>query len=269
MFCRNCLIILKRRKRITLIVIGLLSLIAFNLQKRLLKSEYEAPIFHYSSVNCPPVIGFSSASNHGNENFSNNSIGCSSLFKQHTVAISHALTFQRCRRKELTYNDYISLASDCASFKQLFGYDKRSVSEEEISLPIAFSIIFHENIEQTERLLRAIWRPHNFYCLHLDARASIDLHSAVNAISNCLPNVVLPDHKVFIHWAEFTVLQAEIECIRVLLRTSSKWKYFINLTGREFPLKTNEEIVKILKVYNGSNDIDGTPHKYVYCKLVN
>ena len=33
------------------------------------------------------------------------------------------------------------------------------------------------------------------------------------------------------------------------------WKYYINLPSQAFPLKTNEELVKILKIYNGSNII--------------
>ena len=37
-----------------------------------------------------------------------------------------------------------------------------------------------------------------------------------------------------------------------------KWKYFINLTGQEFPLKTNYEIVQILKAYKGANNVEGT-----------
>ncbi|GFO07849.1 beta-1,3-galactosyl-o-glycosyl-glycoprotein beta-1,6-n-acetylglucosaminyltransferase [Plakobranchus ocellatus] len=37
-----------------------------------------------------------------------------------------------------------------------------------------------------------------------------------------------------------------------------KWKYFINLTGQEFPLKTNYELVKILKAYKGANNEEGT-----------
>ena len=42
-----------------------------------------------------------------------------------------------------------------------------------------------------------------------------------------------------------------------LWRMRSKWRYFINLTGQEFPLKTNKELVKILKAYRGANDIMG------------
>jgi hypothetical protein len=34
------------------------------------------------------------------------------------------------------------------------------------------------------------------------------------------------------------------------------WKYLFNLASTEFPLKTNYEIVKILKLFNGANDIE-------------
>ena len=36
------------------------------------------------------------------------------------------------------------------------------------------------------------------------------------------------------------------------------WKYHINLAGQEFPLKTNLELVRILKAFNGSNLIQGS-----------
>ena len=36
------------------------------------------------------------------------------------------------------------------------------------------------------------------------------------------------------------------------------FRYFINLTGQEFPLKTNGEIVEILKILNGANNMEGT-----------
>jgi hypothetical protein len=34
-----------------------------------------------------------------------------------------------------------------------------------------------------------------------------------------------------------------------------KWKYFINLTGQDYPLKTNLDIVRILKAFKGANDV--------------
>ena len=39
------------------------------------------------------------------------------------------------------------------------------------------------------------------------------------------------------------------------------FRYFINLTGQEFPLKTNGEIVEILRALNGSNIVQGDTFK--------
>ena len=47
------------------------------------------------------------------------------------------------------------------------------------------------------------------------------------------------------------------------LWSHKKWKYFINLTGQEFPLKTNLELVRILTAYNGANDLEGTIKRWV------
>jgi len=35
------------------------------------------------------------------------------------------------------------------------------------------------------------------------------------------------------------------------------WRYVINLPGQAFPLRTPEEMIDILRVYNGTNDIEG------------
>jgi len=37
----------------------------------------------------------------------------------------------------------------------------------------------------------------------------------------------------------------------------ARWRYLINTAGQAFPLRTNEEIVSILRLYNGTNDVEG------------
>ena len=264
--CSRKFFSLRKWKTITCSLLGIILLLVLN---ELSKYVARNKVLFRSSLICPAIVGFNKNEIKSlEENYSTLYINCEHLFSNNPDSVKFALNFQQCYYHTLTSKDYISLADDCINFKNSLGYDRYNISEEEESLPIAFSIIFHENIEQAEKLLRAIWRPQNAYCIHLDAKASEDLHEAVTAISRCLPNVFLPDYKIFIRWAEFTVLQAELECIRVLLRSHKQWKYFINLTGREFPIKTNEEIVKILQIYNGSNDIDGTPHKLVKCIML-
>ncbi|KAJ8318659.1 hypothetical protein KUTeg_003750 [Tegillarca granosa] len=135
------------------------------------------------------------------------------------------------------------------------------VSTEEKDFPIAFSILLYKDVDQAERLLRAIYRPSNIYCFHVDSSAEKVVHDSIQAISNCFDNVFVVSKKENVVYAGFSRLQADINCMKDLNTGNKSWKYFINLPSQQFPLKTNFEIVKILKIYNGSNDIEGITEK--------
>jgi len=161
----------------------------------------------------------------------------------------------------LTADDYVELAkSDCNCFRSRLGYfTAADTSAEERAFPIAFSLLTYENLEQTERLLRLIYRSHNVYCIHVDRKSPDEMHRGIEAVASCLPNVIIARPAVNVTWGEITVVQAEMLCMGYLLAHSGvPWKYFINLVARDLPLKTNEELVKILKTYDGANDIQGT-----------
>jgi len=111
--------------------------------------------------------------------------------------------------------------------------------------------------------LRLIYRPHNLYCIHADAKSSASVRRAIRAIASCFSNVFVASKSIDVHWAEFSLLEAELICLRELFERPEHWYYYVNLVGREFPLRTNKELVKILKAYNGSNDVDGSNRRYV------
>ena len=67
----------------------------------------------------------------------------------------------------------------------------------------------------------------------------------------CLPTVFTSERRFRVIWGGYSVLQPEIQCMKQLL--AYKWRYFINLTGMELPLRTNLELVQILKTLNGAN----------------
>ena len=52
-------------------------------------------------------------------------------------------------------------------------------------------------------------------------------------------------------------LQADIDCMKDLLAWKVQWRYLINVPGQAYPLRTPEEMVDILRIYNGTNDIEG------------
>ena len=52
-----------------------------------------------------------------------------------------------------------------------------------------FSILFYKDLDQVVRLLRAIYRPQNYYCLHIDKKAPLELHDTVRSLARCFENV--------------------------------------------------------------------------------
>ena len=123
------------------------------------------------------------------------------------------------------------------------------------SFPLAYSLCVHNNIEQVERLLRAVYRPWNIYCIHVDQKSAALFHEAIRSIVVCLPNVFIATALEWVVPEGYSRLKADINCLADLLNSSVPWKYVINLAGHDFPLKNNYRIVKTLKQLRGKNDI--------------
>ncbi|XP_059174353.1 beta-1,3-galactosyl-O-glycosyl-glycoprotein beta-1,6-N-acetylglucosaminyltransferase-like [Physella acuta] len=170
------------------------------------------------------------------------------------LGIQHAIA---TKRKLLSNSFYLNLTANCDEFKTARGYVTCSMTQEEQEFPIAYSILVFKDVEMVDKLFRAIYRPQNYYCIHVDAKADKDFFLAVSAIAQCFANVFLTAERVDVQWGQFSILEPEMICMKQLWRYK-KWKYFINLTGQEFPLKTNAQLVKILKAFNGANDLEGT-----------
>ena len=179
---------------------------------------------------------------------------------------------------------------DCEWYKRIRGYITSPLTLEEENFPIAYSLVVYKDLEMVERLLRMIYRPQNRYCIHVDSSSSQEYFSTVQAIAACFPdNVFMSSRRIKVRWGTFSVLTPELICMQdlwdmdknksssssrstaatgncqdgdIAKRKRKKWKYFINLTGQEFPLRTNHELVKILKAYKGANNGDGTRRGY-------
>ena len=151
-----------------------------------------------------------------------------------------------------------NIAENCDVFLKQYDYANFYVSKEELEFPIAFSLLTYKDAVQTEMLLRSIYRPHNVYCLHVDKSANPQIHRAMKNIANCLQNVFIASKLEDVVYAGLSRLQADLNCMSdALILHSVPWKYFINVPHQQYPLKTNSEMVKILRIYNGANDVEG------------
>ena len=189
------------------------------------------------------------------------SIECLGIMAGADGAVMSARHYMKFNQRNAISLKTYTMILDCASFKRQRGYFQYIPSESERDFPLAFAIVAYRDVEQVERLLRAIYRPHNYYCLHIDIKTKSSDFDAFNSIVSCFDNVFMVQNPVNVTWGEFSVLEAELLCMKLLWGFKS-WKYYINLTGQEFPLKTNLEIVKILKVMKGANIVDGSSLRY-------
>ncbi|KAA3675205.1 uncharacterized protein DEA37_0005167 [Paragonimus westermani] len=130
---------------------------------------------------------------------------------------------------------------------------------EELDFTLAYSIMVFTDLDRAVRLLKAIYRSHNQYCIHVDRKTPKASESYLHQAARLLGSNILfvpSEKRLDVKWGTLSVLQPELLCAQLLMQADAKWKYWINLTGHEFPLKTNWEIVSALRVMNGTNLVD-------------
>ncbi|KAK3758604.1 hypothetical protein RRG08_019516 [Elysia crispata] len=145
------------------------------------------------------------------------------------------------------------------------------VSKFERGQPIAFSIMVYNDLDRFARLLRAIYRTSNVYCVHVDNKSLTEFQN-VSQIASCFQNVFVTKQPVL--YEKSSVLEQEMVCLQELWSKKVPWNWVINLSEEEFPLKTNLEIVHILNIMHDFNDIwvdpcteHGSNSEWIGCQL--
>ncbi|KAM4579432.1 beta-1,3-galactosyl-O-glycosyl-glycoprotein beta-1,6-N-acetylglucosaminyltransferase-like [Fundulus diaphanus] len=185
---------------------------------------------------------------------------CSAIQRGDLEALQQAklLTITKDFRKNIHIPDkyYINETQDCRKFKSNRKYITFSLSKEEEDFPLAYSMVVHHKVQNFERLLRAIYAPQNIYCVHVDEKAQPSVKVAIRSIASCFPNVFMVSRAVSVVYAGWSRVQADLNCMADLYNASAEWKYFINLCGQDFPLKTNLEMVRMLRLLKGGNSLE-------------
>ena len=185
---------------------------------------------------------------------------CQKIVAGDKIALNVTLDKFKSYKRPVRTNDTFANISSCAAFKTDRGYIEHPLTVEELEFPLAFGLLVYKEIEQVERLLRAIYRPQHYYCFHVDLKNETTRNNTYNGLVNiarCFDNVFVASERVSVSWGNISILQAEHICMKELWK-KNRWKYYINLTGQEFPLKTNFEIMKILKAMDGANVVFGS-----------
>ncbi|XP_076863593.1 beta-1,3-galactosyl-O-glycosyl-glycoprotein beta-1,6-N-acetylglucosaminyltransferase 3 isoform X2 [Brachyhypopomus gauderio] len=199
---------------------------------------------------------------------------CSAVFQGDMDGVDEKhfsrLLASKKRTNRLSESFYLNATADCQAYIRDRGFITVHLSEEEKDFPIAYSMVIHEKIEMFERLLRAIYTPQNVYCVHVDLKSSKIFAEAVKAIVSCFPNVFVASKLESVVYASWSRVQADINCMEDLLKSPVQWKYLLNTCGMDFPIKTNADIVRSLKLLNGKNSLESEAtntykqHRWMY-----
>lgn len=174
---------------------------------------------------------------------------------QRLIAGENGLRRTFHKLNDLEISDIYKPNQDCGLvLKNRFGHPRPT--KEEKRMPIAYGFTIYDGARLFERLLQAVYMPHNIYCVHIDKKSSKVFRKAIKAIISCLPNVFISKSSIDVIWGHFTLVEAQMSCMEELLQSKVKWKYYISLIGQDFPLYDNKQIVKALKSLNNTNNID-------------
>ncbi|CAB05621.2 GLYcosylation related [Caenorhabditis elegans] len=142
----------------------------------------------------------------------------------------------------------------CQTLTSMFRFNKVPLSEEEARFPLSFGLLVYKELSQVLFLLSSIYQPQNEYCIAVGENSAPAFLILLKELANCFPNVYFMKRPP-IKWGSFEIINSVYGCLEFLSHLKSDWKYFQYLSGVDIPLKTNLEMVRILKRLNGTVNI--------------
>ena len=132
--------------------------------------------------------------------------------------------------------------------------DSDSRAENAISnqVTIAYFILVHRFPEQFKRLFKALYHPENHYLIHLDKKASIEIYDDIKDFLTDFPSIFILESENVV-WGGYSMVQAELNGMNYLLKLNLEWDFFINLSGQDYPLKSQKIIREYLTKNKGNN----------------
>ncbi|XP_068606122.1 xylosyltransferase 2 isoform X2 [Brachionichthys hirsutus] len=119
---------------------------------------------------------------------------------------------------------------------------------------VVFVLMVHGRASrQLRRLIKAIYHHDHYYYIHVDERFSY-LHREVLQIVQQYPNVKVTPWRMVTIWGGASLLKAYLRSMQDLLSMPDwEWDFFINLSGTDFPIRTNDELVVFLSQQKDKN----------------
>ncbi|MFC4291246.1 beta-1,6-N-acetylglucosaminyltransferase [Sphingorhabdus arenilitoris] len=119
---------------------------------------------------------------------------------------------------------------------------------------IAYFLLVHRYPAQFKRLFKAIYVPGNAYVIHVDKSSGADLAEELSDFLTPYQNAEILESKEAL-WGGYSLVDAELRGMSRLLEMGDQWTHYINLSGQDFPLKSQEYIRQFLSANPGKQFI--------------
>jgi len=111
---------------------------------------------------------------------------------------------------------------------------------------IGYFILLHRFPEQFKRMFRAIYAPGNSYVIHVDKSSGPEFAADIADFLRPYQGVAIIESKKAL-WGGYSLVDAELRGMAKLLAMSNSWTHYINLSGQDFPLKSQAYIREFLR----------------------
>ena len=119
---------------------------------------------------------------------------------------------------------------------------------------IAYFLLVHRYPAQFKRLFKAIYLPGNQYVIHVDKSSGKALEQEISAFLKPYQGAELLKSRDAL-WGGYSLVEAELRGITRLLEMDNRWSHYINLSGQDFPLKSQNYIRQFFSANPGKQFI--------------
>lgn len=117
---------------------------------------------------------------------------------------------------------------------------------------LAYFIPLHIYPNLCKRMFRTVYDPENLYLIHIDKKSDPAFHKEIREFLSPYSNVrFLPSEDAV--YCGYSTLALDLKAIREFLK--EEWDFFLNVSGQDFPLKTQAYIRNYLKDLRDRNFI--------------
>lgn len=130
--------------------------------------------------------------------------------------------------------------------------DPQALQSPSFLVRIAYFIMIHHKPNIFKEMFQKIYTRDQLYLIHIDRKAKAEITEEIQLYLVQFPNVYVLESRNIVEGG-FSMIQAELDAMEFLLNVNAEWDYFINLSGEDYPLKSQNIIRKFLSANMGKN----------------